>query len=66
MLYDPNRRQIPRRTDLVPTPVAIQLHDQPDQAVAETSVPVVKRPFGFNPVLWFHFIRLPRPGSFVS
>ena len=50
MPYTPNRRQIPRRMDSMPTPVAIQLHDQPDRTVAEASVTVVKRPFGFNPV----------------
>jgi hypothetical protein len=52
--------------DPMPTPVAIQLHDQPDRAVAEAAVTVVKRPFGFNPVLWFHFTRHPSPGCFVS
>jgi len=66
MPYTPNRRQIPRRMDSMPTPVAIQLHDQPDPAVAEAAVTVVKRPFGFNPVLWFHFTRHPSPGCFVS
>ena len=41
MPYTPNRRQIPRRMDSMPTPVAIQLHDQPDRTVAEASVTVV-------------------------
>jgi hypothetical protein len=43
------------------TPVAILLHDQPDPAVAEDVVTVVKHPIGMHPALWLHFTTSPAP-----